>query len=135
MNKQTTSYSCSAASLVAINEIIECPVHYNEMELVNLLGAKPLIGVDTDKLLQYCRSFYGKSIHSYGEGTYHGGLALANIKNWRDGIGHFVVFLNKINDNIFIFDPFDGLIHMKKFSDIDFVSGCGGYKEFSINFM
>lgn len=131
MFAQTTSFSCAAASLLTVEALLGVHNHF-EADLMEALDVRPKVGTDTELLAGYCeRNYPGVS---FGEHAYNGGLAIANIRNWRCGTGHFVVFLEGDAEKVEIFDPFDGEIHIKEWGELDFQSGCGAYKHWTINF-
>lgn len=133
MHKQSTDFSCGPVSLLFVEQKLGIKGS-DEESLIVELNAKPKVGTDTLFLEKFCRENYPEYFESSGSGSYKGGLAIANIQNWRDGIGHFVVFLRKIKDGVEMFDPFDGKVHQKKWSEFVFSSQCGSHKEFAINF-
>jgi len=127
---QTTDYTCGPACVKFITEYLGYG-EVDEMELANKLGANPEIGTSNEILSRYCEERFGAWC---GYGIYKGGLAIANIRNWRCGTGHYVVFIRGDKDCVMIFDPDDGKIHSKKWAEIEFKSGCGSHDKFTINF-
>lgn len=131
MYQQTTPFSCGPAAVISADLFMGGTLGLSESELIEVLDSRPRVGTDTYRLAEFCkRNFPGVVA---GEGSYRGGLAIANIRNWRDGQGHFVVFLSGDDDEVTIFDPFDGSTSVRKWVDLDFCSGCGGIEKFAIN--
>lgn len=125
---QKTDYTCGPACLNFVHEHLgqDSP---GEDSLSKKLGSKPVLGTENQSILSYCQNAFPGCFL----GEYQGGLALANIRNWRDGVGHYVVFLRGDREKVLIFDPFDGKIHKRPWGSFNFESGCSHFKNWSIN--
>ena len=143
--RQSTQYTCGpAVILTIINALNPLPSNRDycsmtEQKVAEETKTRPILGTENDDLVDYLKNHPDtkSKIHSYGEDTYHNGLAIANIRNWRSGIGHFVVFLGLdqlTSDNVLIYDPLDGQIHSKNFSQFEWLNAKGDLSNWSINF-
>ena len=143
--RQTTQYTCGpAAILTIVNAFKPLPsgrdyCSTSEMEVAELTCTKPVSGTENDELVKYLANHEPtkNKVHSHGENSYHNGLAIANIRNWRSGTGHFVVFLGLDGSNegsVLIYDPLDGQIHSKRFDEFEWKNASGNLKNWSINF-
>ena len=144
--RQTTQYTCGpAAILTIINAFQPLPsgrdyCSMSEIEVAEQTCTKPVFGTDNNELVKYLANHEAtkEKIHSHGESSYHNGLAIANIRNWRSGIGHFVVFLglSDFDENkVLIYDPLDGQIHSKRFDEFEWKNANGDLANWSINFI
>jgi len=141
MLRQTTQHSCGASCLLILEYIfghLEEGKLSSERELsINKrLDGKPILGIDSNKMLEYVElhGTLSRRLKDSGSGTYKDGLCIANIKNWRSGIGYYVIMLKKEVDEYTILDPIDGEIHKISKDNFLWESGDGSLKEWSINF-
>ena len=143
--RQTTQFTCGpAAILTIVNAFKPLPsgrdyCSMSEMEVSEETCTKPVSGTENNELVKYLTNHEVTKdrVHSHGENSYHNGLAIANIRNWRSGIGHFVVFLGLSDfdsDEVLIYDPLDGQIHSKRFDDFEWKNANGDLINWSINF-
>jgi len=143
--RQTTQYTCGPAAILTIlNALKPLPsgrdyCSLSEIEVSDQTNTKPVFGTENDELVKYLinNEVTKNRVLSHGESTYHNGLAIANIRNWRSGIGHFVVLLGlseSNKDEVHIYDPLDGQIHLKRFDDFEWKNANGDLSNWSINF-
>ena len=143
--RQTTQYTCGpAVILTIINALNPLPSNRDycsmtELQVAEETKTRPIFGTENDDLVDYLNSYSDTKdkVLSHGEDTYHNGLSIANIRNWRSGIGHFVVFLGldkSTKDCVLLYDPLDGQIHSKKFTEFEWKNAKGNLSNWSINF-
>jgi len=106
------------------------------MFISDSLGGKPFVGIEHERMIEYVESHpvLSESLIDYGSHTYNGGLCVANIKNWRSGIEHYVVILKENNGKYTILDPIDGMIHERRKEEFLWENRDGSLKSWSINF-
>lgn len=139
--RQTTTYTCGSASVAVIimalrNLIGEPQVRLEEKKLSAIMRARPRNGIEIDALVGYMKSdpIISKRNISHGPNTYSGGLAIANIKNWRSGGGHYVIFLGEDSDGrMKIYDVISGEIHRKASDEYEWSNSDGSLVRWSVN--
>jgi len=96
------------------------------------LTPDPKIGSCNMQLAAAAAAHLGALAH--GEGIYEGGVAVANIIHPPSREGHYVVMLDKKDDEIIYYDPYDHEIHIRKEQDIEWVSESGHLKNWAVVF-
>lgn len=139
--RQNFDYSCGAACVLAVMDIIvsrSIKSHSASEELMVCLelGVSPESGLENEALVSYVQKHDVLSdlCTSHGVNTYKSGVSIANIRNFRSGIGHYVLVLGEENQKYRIWDPIDGRIHLLSASEFEWKSGSGKVENWSINF-
>jgi len=130
--RQTTPYTCGPACLATVTRLVTDRTVY-EAELAQELGALPGIGVDHDDLANWAQK-NDLPVTSEGEGTYDGGVAIANIKNPTSHIGHFVIMLGRRGDIYRYYCPLFGEVFEKHRDQILWENMNGELKNWSVSF-
>lgn len=138
--RQTKNYSCGAACLSLLKVFIDSNRNFvnTETDICSSLEAKPFVGIDNDKMENFVKQddFLAKYVISIrNSGIDKDKVSIANIRNWRSGIGHYVLFLGAHNGFVEIYDPLDQSFHKKRpFEDFEFCNSDGRISEWSISF-
>lgn len=130
LRRQKYPFSCGPACLAAAGQILGIP--QDEDELCAALACRPDAGTCNLRLAEVAQARLGAG--AFGCDAYQGGLAVLNILNPVSGRGHFVLALGRRGGIIRYADPFWCGIFQKEQSKIDFVSGCGRYRNWALNF-
>lgn len=139
--RQNFNYSCGPACILALKDLISTnQIHQHSSDIESFYSDEmftlPEIGTCENNLTNF--ALHDDILKEYlidsGENTYHGRVAIANIRNHRTGIGHYVLFLKKQGDLIFYFDPVDGEVYEKLESEINWENHNGSIKKWSLNF-
>lgn len=128
--RQQEAWTCGPSTLTTVGRILG--YNFLELEIADILDAKPLIGTSNEKLAEWARA--NLPVKSVGEHTYENGLAIWNIKNAISSVGHYVVVLGIKNNIVRYYDPYWARVLEFKRDNIVFSSGDGQYIEWSINF-
>lgn len=139
--RQTYSFSCGIACLIAVRDLMEYGKlmphsSKDESSILNKISISSSYGLGNAELIDFIKtsSDFSSFLNDYGEDTYRGGVAIANIRNFRSGIGHFVVFLGIKNDVVQFYDPIDGLVHKMTLTEFEWVNSSGDILKWSANF-
>ena len=127
---QRDDYSCGPACLATVSLILGKETDYEFFR--QLLIPNPESGTRNSQLAAAAAAHLGAV--AQGENIYRGGLAIANIIHEPSEDGHYVVFLDKQDDEIAYYDPYDHEIHIRKQDDIRWVSESGHLEKWSVNF-
>ena len=128
--RQTTRYTCGPAALCAVGALLGRK--FEEHNVARDVKAQDFIGVCNKEMEHWAQQ--NLPVHSFGENSYHGGLAIANIRNEYSGIGHYVLFLGKRNNTIRYYCPFLGKTVTRHEDDLSWQNSDGSIKKWSINF-
>ena len=139
--RQTSTYTCGPASVVVIIRMLESidpnlDIGMCERSISTIMRTRPRKGTEIDEIVSYMKKmdFLKDRIESYGANTYHGGIAIANIRNWRSGGGHYVVFLGEDSRGMMmIYDVISGRVHYKRKSEFEWSNGDKTSIEWSLN--
>lgn len=102
--RQLDDYSCGPACLATVARLFGVDRDYGFFR--DLMDPCPEIGSRPEKMAAGARAHLPYSGH--GEGTYTGGVAIANIIHVSDvEEGHYVVFLERRGDDFVYYDPYD----------------------------
>ncbi|HNQ92182.1 MAG TPA: hypothetical protein PKI93_04550 [Alphaproteobacteria bacterium] len=129
LQPQRTTYNCGPASVCTILELLGA--HHHEMNISTELGAAPLRGTENKSLLEWTAK--NLPVKSYGENSYRGGLAIANIINPFGKQGHYVVLLGIKDSIVRYYCPRIEAIITCELEQLEWKSGDGIYKNWSIN--
>ncbi|TNE31181.1 MAG: hypothetical protein EP349_04340 [Alphaproteobacteria bacterium] len=127
---QRDDYSCGPACLATVSLILGKETDYDFFR--QLLIPNPESGTRNSQLAAAAAAHLGAVSH--GEDSYRGGIAIANIIHPPSRDGHYVVFLDKRDDKIIYYDPYDHEIHICLQDDIEWVSEEGHLEKWSVNF-
>lgn len=140
--RQTTTFTCGPASAVVIIKAImslkkdDKNLEVNERELANIMRAKPMRGTSTKQVIEYLYNHpvTAKKVESQGVNTYKGGVAIANIRNWRSGGGHYVVLLGYDEEQrMKIYDVLGGKVYHMPMDEFEWCNGGGELVRWSVN--
>lgn len=128
---QSNDYSCGPACLAFVSALAGRP--FSELDILASVDARPRQGTDNLALVAWCRENLPEYTRAAGEDLYEGGLAIANISNPLTGCGHFVVLLGRQDGVLKVWCPAMGSCSIAE-ERLVWRSGCGGYRNWAINF-
>lgn len=128
--RQKTRFTCGPAVLAAVANLLGKPVR--EEDIARALGSVDVTGTDHRDLARWAQE--NLPVASRGEGTYAGGLAIANIRNPDSGVGHFVLFLGERAGQIRYYCPLLGKTVAAHPDAIDWRNSDGTLHRWSVNF-
>ncbi len=132
--RQKTVYSCGAACIRAVSQIVDGP-RWSEDDLLRLLDASPVCGIENDRLSEFCG--HHLPVVTSGEDVWDGeGLAILNIRNPLSDVGHYVVALHRRSDGVLAYCPYFArtILLPDWWLKHKWVSGCELYRRWSIVF-
>lgn len=130
--RQLDEYSCGPAALATVARLYGVGLDY--MFFRDLMNPCPLRGSKPEAMAAGAKAHLPYAGH--GEGSYTGGIAIANIIHVSDvEEGHYVVFLERGGDEIIYYDPYDHEILTVAQADLRWVSDDDPpLVEWSVNF-
>lgn len=136
--RQQDDYSCGPACLATIARLHNLPAEKDYAFFRERIGPCPDMGTHPHDITDVCQAEL--PTRSFGEGVYHGGIALAYILHQPTHIDHYVVFLARQDDRIIYYDPWDHALYNDKIQNIKWRSTFdwpyieGDLKHWSVNF-
>lgn len=131
--RQHTRYTCGIACLRGIEKLLGYTENaYSEQSLAMELNTCSKTGTCHEMLLSWAQE--NLAVKDYGENTYKGGLAIANIKNKDSGIGHYVILLSREKNHVKYYCPLLGDVIYTSIEDMNWENTAGTIKNWSINF-
>ena len=128
--RQTTHYTCGHTSLAIVGQLLGRDI--SEHEIVKVMPVIPRVGLDHDHLAEYAREHY--PVEHVGSDVYAGGLGIANIKNPKSHIGHYVVMLG-VRDGLYrYYCPLFGQVFTVSREEMTWENGAGTLKNWAITF-
>lgn len=128
MPRQRTPYTCGPAAIEAAAIVQGRPLTFDEISAG--IDVDPVCGTSNEDMLTMARMFLTLSPD---QERWHGGLAIANIRNPFSGIGHYVLLVDEIDGRIRYWCPLHGNVFSVPKSELIWTSGDGVYKNWFIN--
>ncbi len=140
--RQTTNFTCGPASIAVIMKAIANAMGTPELSLSEgiisrQMRTRPRKGTSIEDIVEYIENddLLKGLVESHGTNKYKGGIAIANIRNWRSGGGHFVVMLGEDEKHRFhIYDVIGGQVYKKSRDEFEWCNSSKTLSNWSINF-
>lgn len=128
LRRQPTDYSCGPAAIAAAATLQghDCSL----TALIHELKPDPVCGTENDDLFAMASKHLALS---EDQSKWHGGLAIANIRNPDSGVGHYVVMLDVRGDIIRYYCPLNGKVISIARQDLVWTNGSGSLHNWVIN--
>lgn len=126
--RQLDDYSCGPAALATVSKIYQLGLTYDDLHFE--ADPDPLVGTSEQVMTRITADFF--PAETAGENTYQGGVAIACII--QGGEGHYVVLLEKENDKVIYYDPYEHELVIEKIDKIDWANGDRSSKNWAVNF-
>lgn len=126
--RQADDYSCGAACLATVANLYGVSRDYGFFR--SFLSPDPQTG--SCNLRMIAASEAHLPFRNAGEGSYEGGVAIANVI--AHGEGHYVVFLARDGDEITYYDPWPHAVIAANVADIVWTSETGHLKRWTVNY-
>jgi glutathione synthase/RimK-type ligase-like ATP-grasp enzyme len=128
--RQKRNFTCGIAAIATAAQLLGA--FFPKGTILNNVGAKPKVGTDHNEVARW--SVENLPVHSYGEATYHGGLAVANITNKDSSVGHFVTLLGEKDGIIRYWCPLIGEVVEENRASLNWKNSDGSVLNWSVNF-
>lgn len=128
--RQKRNFTCGIAAMATISQLLG--LNFPKGTLLSNVGAKPEVGTENEDIINWALEHM--PVHSHGENSYSGGLALANIQNKDSGIGHYVVFLGQKDGRLRYWCPLLGDVFESAEDEIVWKNSTGDVCRWSVNF-
>lgn len=126
---QKDDYSCGPACLTTIGNLYGvATATYDTLRAI--LEPNTAVGSCNFKMTAVSRDFF--PVTGDGEDTYHGGVAVANIIQEKEG--HYVVFLCREEDRVIYYDPYHHELVIDRLNDLEWISESKHLTRWSINY-
>jgi hypothetical protein len=125
--RQLDDYSCGPACLATLSNIYESGLSYEECR--DYANPDPAVGTDHNLMAFICDQYM--PFDSAGEGSYHGGVAIALVT--QENEGHYVVFLAQEKDKVVYYDPYHHELVVDSLKDVEWYSLSVGSAAWSAN--
>lgn len=128
---QSTTFTCGPSVCASALKLIDPKTLADEATLAREFESRALAGTCHERILNW--ALMSLPVTSFGEGTYNGGLAIANIRNPVSGNGHFVLMLGRQQGRLEFYCPYlDQTVTIHE-EVLDWSNGTGTLSNWVIN--
>lgn len=137
LERQLDNFSCGPASVNALHQIStyfdwQKPNSQAKPIIYDICKPLPVIGTDNPMIVK-AMQVLNIPLSNHGENAWDGSVAVVNLKNVESGVGHFVVFLKRIGEDVVFFDPILSDIIKMRLNDIQWQNSDGSLIKWAAN--